>query len=233
VIEASLLSGARRALDDVRSIGLDTPFRVLASLLGIAAVVAWHDAAMSRPSDAVIAATSWVGIDITDATLEVARWFADDGRVDVVADVGVVLIALGLFALMSQVQQASYFPVEGLRCASTVIVGFALYAQARGDRIDGELWAVIWLMLLWILVKLRHVVVAVLRFVVALRGSGFAYGRGWSEGASTQGEQRSLHVVSALVELAWSILWVPLALLAWFVTRSVRRSGGTGVAAAP
>jgi hypothetical protein len=159
------------AASEVLRVRLDTPYRLLASLLGCAAVATLVGPDLGRPSAAVAQAADWFGLDVSGAIDAWSAWLATDGRAEVIADASGVLVWLSLAAVGSLAARSTS-PARW-RASATVWVALALYLEARGDRFAAT-WAVLGLVILvWGVVKAgrqdgEDVMLAALDLMVAL-----------------------------------------------------------------
>jgi hypothetical protein len=117
---AALLSEARR-------LGWDIPYRLIASLLGLASLVAIGSPSIARPSDAFERITSWLGLNIATAADGVARWFI--ARAEVIAPVSGFLLLAGLLAIIAR---GPGFRPGGTKAPATCWICIAGYLEARG-----------------------------------------------------------------------------------------------------
>jgi len=137
------------AISQVPRISWDTPYRAVASLMGLATLAVVFLPGIARPSDAVDEALRWIGLDLSNQVDTWSRWIAAPERH--IAGVAVVLM---FFALLVVAATAVQRAALGGRAAATALIGLGLYLQARGDAFAD--WQILLLLLIsasWLIRK--------------------------------------------------------------------------------
>lgn len=158
---------------------LDTPYRVLGSLCGVAVAYDWLCKGARLPSDAVLKVARALGLNLDHAVSAAAGWIDQRPALAAVGLVGFCLAVAVTFGM----QEEAGGPFV-LRSAPTVFIALALYVQSSGSQPN---------------------YLAVALAVLALVGRlAFA----WHEGEMDAD-------LSALLDLALALLFVPLVLVGW------------------
>jgi hypothetical protein len=106
----------------------DAAYRLIASVLGLAAVLAWQDAHSQQPLSVIHAWSIWAGADV-DSLGAVEQWIADPSRGPLIAGLAYSVLVLACAALA--VQPATEPPLT-YRGAPTIWLAAALVIQCGG-----------------------------------------------------------------------------------------------------
>lgn len=115
-------------LNEVASVvrfGLDSPYRIAASIVGLASITVLSSDSFVQPSEALLALGQWIGLDIAAPMTAVEAWVNEPSRRYILGHIAVVMLALSAigWALVSHDNPGTW------RLASTCVLSFGIWMQ--------------------------------------------------------------------------------------------------------
>jgi hypothetical protein len=136
-------------ISEAQKIRLDTPYRLLASLLGIASAVVLATG-LSRPSQAVEKAANVAGLHLTAQIQTFVGWITAPVRAGVVAGVsGYVLCGALLFLGLWTHNRSGGGNLGSTRAPATAWVAIAAYLEVKGDVFTASWFALLVVIVAW------------------------------------------------------------------------------------
>jgi hypothetical protein len=117
-------------LDALRKIEWDWPYRMLASLAGLATAIVCLCDTYQRPSQVILAVLHWLGVDARHQVSEVINWMTAPQRAHLLKTAAAPISLAGIFLAITSARRRGNLDFS--RALPTTLIAWTIYVELAG-----------------------------------------------------------------------------------------------------